>query len=192
MTPTAAFVSKITRGAVLTRVEVHEGGQIGVRCVGPAFGYVGVHGGLPIEMRRRIHPNDLEVLDILGVCSDGERILEVRRVHHRQSEMTRGSRIAMEPGATRNQRSDPTTGARGDLMLGTDRLFMRKERSRLSLSWPSNVRPHPPALTVAHAPAGCRPLSGLPSRHRRFKFCLAGLEVTQAPLQGCRFLHDAA
>jgi hypothetical protein len=41
---------------------------------------------------------------------------------------------------------------------------------------------HQPALTVAPAPVGCRPLFGLRSPHRRFKFCLAGLEVTQALL----------
>src|SRR6266576_1927036 len=61
----AAFVSKIARSAVLTRVEVHEGGQIRIHGVGPAVRYLGVHGGLCIEMRRRIHPNDIEVSGVL-------------------------------------------------------------------------------------------------------------------------------
>ena len=51
-----AFISKIARGAVLTRVEMREGGQIRIRCAGPAFGYFRVHGGLCIKMRWRIYP----------------------------------------------------------------------------------------------------------------------------------------
>ena len=60
-----AFVPKIARSAVLTRVEVREGGLIRICYVGPAFGYLGVHGGLCMKMRRRIHPNDIEVSGIL-------------------------------------------------------------------------------------------------------------------------------
>src|SRR6266581_8973363 len=41
-----AFVSKITRGAILTRVEVRERGQVRIRRVGPALGYLGIHRGL--------------------------------------------------------------------------------------------------------------------------------------------------
>src|SRR6266576_1907677 len=77
----AAFVSKIARSAVLTRVEVHEGGQIRIHGVGPAVRYLGVHGGLCIEMRRRIHPNDIEVSGVLRARSDSQRIFQVRRVH---------------------------------------------------------------------------------------------------------------
>ena len=61
----AAFVSKIAGSAVLTPVEVHEGGQIRIYEVGPAFRCLGVHGGLRIEIRRRIHPNDIEVSGVL-------------------------------------------------------------------------------------------------------------------------------
>ena len=51
---TAAFVSKIARSTALTRVEVHEGGQIRIQGVGPAVPCLGVHGGLRIGMRRPI------------------------------------------------------------------------------------------------------------------------------------------
>ena len=76
-----AFVSKIARSAVLTRVEMREGGQIRIRCAGPAFGYFRVHRGLCIKMRWRIYPNDIEVSDILRTCPDGQRVFEVHRVH---------------------------------------------------------------------------------------------------------------
>ena len=38
----------------------------------------------------------------------------------RQSEITHGSTTATEPGAMRSQKNDPTTGARGNLMPGSD------------------------------------------------------------------------
>jgi hypothetical protein len=62
-------------------VEVHEGGQVRIRSVNPSFGYLGIHGGLSIKMRRRIHPHDIEAFGTFGACPNGQRIFEVRRVH---------------------------------------------------------------------------------------------------------------
>lgn len=77
----AAFVSKIARRAVLTRVKAHEGGQIRIDRMSPAFGYLAVHGGLSIKTRRRVHPNKIEISGTFRACPDGQRIFEVCRVH---------------------------------------------------------------------------------------------------------------
>ena len=72
-----AFVSKIARGAVLTRVKVRERGQVRIHSLGTAFVCLGVHGGLFIKMRRRIHPNEVEVFGTVGACPDGQGIFEI-------------------------------------------------------------------------------------------------------------------
>src|ERR1700736_3616983 len=50
-------------------------------------------------MRRRIHPNDIEVSGIVGACPDGQRIFEVRRVHlvTQRSLLTRGWEVIELP-----------------------------------------------------------------------------------------------
>lgn len=65
-----AFVCKIACRAVLARVEVHEGGQVRIHRVSAAFGHLGVHDGLSIKMRRRVHPNKIEICGTLGACPD--------------------------------------------------------------------------------------------------------------------------
>ncbi len=47
----------------------------------PAFVCPGVHRGLSIKMRRRIHPNNIEVSRIIGTRPDGERFFETPRGH---------------------------------------------------------------------------------------------------------------
>jgi hypothetical protein len=44
-------------------------------------------------MRRRIHPNDIEVSGILGACQDGQRIFEVRRTLVEQRQVAERIRI---------------------------------------------------------------------------------------------------
>ena len=55
--------------------------QIRVCFVSQAFAYALVHGWRPIEVRRRIHPDDIEVSGLLGACPDRQRILKGPGVH---------------------------------------------------------------------------------------------------------------